>query len=178
MLKMISIGGGVIVVVIAAVLVYAATKPDTFRVERATSIKATPEAIFALINDFHNFPDWSPYEKLDPDMKRSYSGAVDGKGAVYVWDSNGKAGTGRMEIADTAPPSKVTINLDFSKPFVAHNIVEFTLEPRGESTLVTWAMQGPVPYVAQIMHVIFNMDRMIGGDFETGLANLKRLTER
>src|SRR5687768_11735358 len=167
----------VVVVLLVAVLVYAATKPDTFRVRRATSINAPPEKIFALINDYHSWGSWSPYEKLDPTMKRTYSGAANGRGAVYEWEGNSKAGKGRMEITDTAPPSKVVINLDFVKPFEAHNIVEFTLEPAGHSTHVAWAMHGPTPYVAKIMHVFLNMDKMVGKDFETGLANMKAAAE-
>ena len=175
MLKIIAL---VIVVLIAALLVFAATKPDTFRVQRSASIKAPPEKIFPLINDFHSWGAWSPYEKLDPTMKRTYSGAASGKGAVYEWESNGKAGVGRMEITNTSPPSQVTINLDFVKPFEAHNIAEFTLETQGDSTNVTWAMRGPLPYIAKVMHVIFNMDSMVGKDFETGLANLKTVAEK
>ncbi|MEA2781347.1 MAG: hypothetical protein QOK29_2891 [Rhodospirillaceae bacterium] len=166
-----------LVVVIAAVLGLAANRPDTFRVQRATTIKAPPETIFALINDFHRFGDWSPYEKLDPGMKRTYSGSASGRGAAYAWESNGKAGAGRMEIADTSPPSAVTINLDFTKPLEAHNIVEFHLEPQGDSTNVTWAMHGPAPYIAKVMHLLFDMDSMVGKDFETGLANLKTISE-
>jgi len=167
----------VVVVLIVAVLVYAATKPDLFRVRRATNIKAPPEKIFALINDYHRWVAWSPYEKLDPAMRRTYSGAASGTGAVYEWEGNSKAGKGRMEITDTAPPSKVVIKLDFVKPFEAHNIVEFTMEPTGASTNVTWDMHGPSSYLAKVMHVFFNMDRMVGKDFETGLANLKALAE-
>lgn len=167
-----------LVVGIGAVLAFAATKPDTFRVERRTSIKAPPEKIFAFLNDFHRYEAWSPYEKLDPAMKRTYSGTANGRGAVYVWESNGKAGVGRMEIADASPPSKVRINLDFVKPFEASNVVEFTLEPRGDLTNVTWAMHGPSPFFAKVMHVFFNMDSMVGKDFETGLANLKALMEK
>jgi uncharacterized protein YndB with AHSA1/START domain len=167
----------VVVVLIVAVLVYAATKPDIFRVRRATNIKAPPEKIFALINDYHRWVAWSPYEKLDPAMRRTYSGAASGTGAVYEWEGNSKAGKGRMEITDTAPPSKVVIKLDFVKPFEAHNIVEFTMDPTGASTNVTWDMHGPSPYLAKVMHVFFNMDRMVGKDFETGLANLKALAE-
>jgi uncharacterized protein YndB with AHSA1/START domain len=168
----------VLVVGVAAILALAATKPDTFRVQRATNIKAPPEKIFALLDDFHRYQSWSPYEKLDPAMKRTYSGAGNGKGAVYAWESDGKAGVGRMEIVEASSPSKVTINLDFVKPFEAHNVVEFTLEPRGQSTDVTWAMRGSSPFLAKVMHVFFNMDRMVGEDFETGLANLKALAER
>jgi hypothetical protein len=167
-----------LVVSLAGILVFAAFKPDTFRVQRATSVKASPDKIFPLIADFHRWGAWSPYEKLDPAMKRTFSGAANGKGAVYEWDSDGKAGKGRMEITDAPAPSRVAIKLDFFKPFEAHNIAEFTLEPRGETTDVTWAMYGPHLYVAKIMSVFFNMDSMIGKDFETGLANLKALAEQ
>ena len=174
MIKIIAL---VIVVLVVAVLIYAATKPDTFRVQRATRINAPPEKIFALINDYHRWGSWSPYEKLDPDMKRTYSGAANGTGAVYEWEGNSKAGKGRMEIADSVPPSQVAIKLDFVKPFEAHNLVQFTLQPTGPSTDVTWAMQGPSPYMMKLMHVFINMDRMVGKDFETGLANLKAVAE-
>jgi carbon monoxide dehydrogenase subunit G len=170
--------GIIVVLLIAAVLAFAATKPDSFRVQRAASIKAPPEKIFPFINDLRNFGAWSPYEKKDPAMKRSFSGPASGKGAVYEWDGDKNVGQGRMEIADTAPPSKVTIKLDFVRPFEAHNLVEFTLAPKGDSTDVTWAMQGPAPYVAKLMHVFFDMDSMVGKDFETGLANLKSITEK
>ncbi len=178
MVKTIAIVIAVLVVVpLAAVLIFAATKPDTFRVQRATSIKAPPEKIFPLIADFRGWGAWSPYEKLDPAMKRTFSGAANGKGAVYEWDSDGKAGKGRMEITDAPAPSKMTIKLDFFKPFEAHNIAEFTLEPRGDTTDLTWGMYGPSLYIAKVMGVFFNMDRMIGTDFETGLANLKARAE-
>ena len=179
MVKTIAIVIAVLVVVpLAAILIFAATKPDTFRVQRATSIKAPPEKIFPLIADFHGWGAWSPYEKLDPAMKRTYSGAANGKGAVYEWDSDGKAGRGRMEIADTSAPSKVAIKLDFFKPFETHNMVEFTMEPKGDTTNVTWAMHGPNLYIGKVMSIFFNMDNMIGKDFETCLANMKALAEQ
>jgi len=127
MLKTITI---IVVVLIAALLVYAATRPDTFRVKRATNIKAPPEKIFALINDFHSWGSWSAYEQKDPAMKRTYSGAANGEGAVYEWEGDKNVGKGRMEIAETSPPSKVMIKLDFIKPFETHNIAEFTMEPK------------------------------------------------
>lgn len=111
-------------------------------------------------------------------MKRTYSGAANGKGAMYAWEGSGKAGIGRMEIAETSPASKITLNLDFVKPFEVHNIIDFTLEPTGDSTNVTWAMHGHSPYLAKVMHVFFDMDSMVGKDFETGLANLKALVEK
>jgi uncharacterized protein YndB with AHSA1/START domain len=168
----------IVVVLIVAVLVFAATKPDTFRVQRATSINAPPEKIFALINDLQSWGAWSPWEKMDPAMKRTYSGATSGKGAVYEWEGNHEVGKGRMEITDTSPPSKVVIKLDFIKPFEAHNIAEFTLEAKGDSTNVTWAMHGPNPYIAKVIHIFFSMDSMVGKQFETGLANLKTIAEK
>lgn len=169
---------GLLAVAIVGVLVAASTKPDDFRIQRSASITAPPEKIFPLINDFRAFGSWSPYEKLDPAMKRSYTGAAAGKGAVYAWEGDGQAGAGRMEITESASPSRIALNLDFTKPFEAHNIVEFTLEPRGGATIVTWAMHGPTPFLAKVMHVFINFDRMVGADFETGLANLKTLAER
>jgi carbon monoxide dehydrogenase subunit G len=175
---MIKIVAVVIVVLVAAVLILAATKPDIFRVQRAASIKAPPEKIFAFINDFKRWGDWSPWEKKDPAMKRTYGATTSGKGAKYAWEGNKDVGQGSMEIADSSPPSKLTLKLDFVKPFEGHNIVEFTLAPMGDATNVTWAMQGDTPYFAKIIHVFINMDRMVGKDFETGLANLKAVAEK
>ncbi len=169
---------GLLAVAIVVVLALASTKPDVFRIQRSTGIKAPPEKIFALINDFRSFGAWSPYERLDPAMKRSYTGAAAGKGAVYAWESGGKAGIGRMEITESSPPSRIALNLDFTKPFEAHNIVEFTLEPKGDTTILTWAMHGPTPLLGKVMHVFIDFDRMVGTDFETGLANLKALAEK
>ena len=178
MLKILGIVAVVVAVSVVAVLVYAATQPDTFRVQRTTSIKAPPEKIFATLNDFHSWGAWSPYETKDPAMRRTYSGTTKGKGAVYEWDGDKNVGKGRMEITESSPPSKVALNLNMIKPFEAHNVVEFTLEPQGDATRVTWAMNGRTPYIAKIVHVFMNVDRMVGDDFETGLANLKTLAER
>lgn len=167
----------IVLFVVAAVLIYAASKPDTFRVQRTTNVAALPEKIFPHINDFHRWPAWSPWEKLDPRMKRIHSGATDGLGAVYEWDGNKDVGTGRSEIVATIPSSRVLIKLDFLKPFEAHNTAEFTLAPHGGSTEVTWAMYGPQPYMAKVMSLFFSMDKMVGGQFEQGLTNLKTLTE-
>ena len=168
----------VIVVLVAGVLGFAATKPDTFSVQRSTRIKAPPEKIFAVLNDFHRWTDWSPWEKLDPAMKRTQSGAASGKGAVYEWDGNSKAGAGRMEIIESTAASKVGIQLDFIKPFEGHNSAEFNLTPEADATRVTWVMHGPTPFVSKVMQVFVSMDTLIGKDFEEGLANLKALTER
>jgi uncharacterized protein YndB with AHSA1/START domain len=166
---------GLLAVVIAVVLILALTKPDTFRVERTTSIKAPPEKIFPLLNDFQSWSAWSPYEKKDPAMKRTFSGPPSGKGAIYEWDGDKSVGQGRMEIMRSTPPSNVTLDLDFVKPFEAHNTVVFTLAPQGDSTTVTWAMQGPANFISKVMQVFINMDKMVGTDFEAGLANLKAL---
>jgi hypothetical protein len=175
MLKTIGI---IVAVAIVAVLVMAGFQPDRFRVQRATRIDAPPEKIFALVNDFHRWGSWSPYEKLDPGIKRSFSGADSGVGAVYEWAGSSKAGQGRMEITEAPAPSRVAIKLDFLKPFEAHNVATFTLEPQGGATNVTWAMDGPTPYMAKVIHLFFDMDRMVGRDFETGLSNLKAVAER
>lgn len=142
MLKLILI---LVVVLILAVLALAASKPGQFRVQRATTIKAPPEKIFPLLNDFHNWASWSPWEKLDPTMTRTYSAPASGKGAVYQWEGKGSVGAGRMEITDSSPSSRLLIQLDFLKPFAAHNTTKYTLEPHGGSTTVTWAMYGPAP---------------------------------
>ena len=167
-----------VVLAIAIILILAAAKPDRFSVQRATTVKAPPERIFPLINDFHQWATWSPYENKDPAMKRSYSGTASGKGAVYAWEGNKNVGSGRMEILDASAPAKIVIKLDFFTPFEGHNTAEFTMLPQGDATNVTWLMYGPLPFMGKIMHVFINMDRMVGKDFEIGLANLKRVTEK
>jgi len=167
-----------VAIAIAIVLVLAATKPDTFSVRRVTTVRAPPEKIFPLINDFHQWGTWSPWEEKDPAMKRTYSGTGSGKGAVYAWDGNKNVGTGRMEILEVSAPSKIVIKLDFFKPFEAHNTAEFTMLPQGDATSLTWLMHGPAPFMSKVMQVFMNMDKMIGKDFEAGLAKLKKLTER
>src|SRR6202158_6037537 len=134
MFEIIAIIAVVLALAMAIVLILAATKPDTFRVQRATTVKAPPERIFSLINDFRQWGTWSPYETKDPAMKRSYSGAESGKGAVYAWDGNNNVGSGRMEILDTSTPTKIVIKLDFFKPFEGHNNAEFTMLPQGDAT--------------------------------------------
>lgn len=178
MLKMFAYAAAIVVVAIAGILIYAATRPDTFRVQRSASIKAPPDRIFALINDLHAWGAWSPYEKKDPAMKRTFAGASAGKGAVYEWDGDKNVGKGRMEIIEAVPPSKVVIKLDFIKPFEGHNTAEFTLEPKGDGTTVTWAMFGPSPLMMKVMGLFMNMDNMIGNDFAAGLANLKAVAEK
>jgi hypothetical protein len=175
MLKTIGI---VVVVAIAVLLLYATTRPDRFHVQRTVTINAAPDAIFAHINDLHAWEAWSPYMKLDPAMKMSYSGAASGASAAYEWQGNSKVGAGRVTIADTTPPSKVAIKLDMLKPFASSNDVTFTLQPRGAATEVTWAMDAPNNLISKLMSVFINMDTMVGGQFEEGLTNLKVLAEK
>ena len=174
MLKLILIA---VAVAIAAVLVLAAAKPDTFRVQRTASIKAPPEKIFPLIDNLRDNAKWSPYYKKDPAMKGAYRGPESGSGAQFDFDGNKDVGSGRVTITDSAPPGNVTMRLQMFKPFAADNVVEFTLAPRGETTDVTWAMQGKLPYLAKIVHLFLDVDSMVGRDFEAGLANLKAIVE-
>lgn len=162
---------------IAAVGALAAFRPNAFRVERRARINASPERVFTLLSDFHQWPAWSPWERLDPAMTRTHSGAERGRGAVYAWEGNKKVGKGRMEIIELVTPQKVAITLDFFAPWEAHNTTEFTLAPSGSATDVTWAMYGPSPFMMRVMGIFMPMDKMIGKDFEAGLANLKRAAE-
>jgi uncharacterized protein YndB with AHSA1/START domain len=167
----------VVVVLIALLLIYAATRPAAFRVERSVIINAPPEKIFPLINDFREWEPWSPWEKVDPAVKRSYSGAASGEGAIYEWSGNKNIGQGRMEIVESSPASKIKLKIDFIKPFEAHNTIEFTLVPQGNSTRVTQAMYGPSPFISRLMGIFCSMDKMVGRKYEEGLANLKALSE-
>jgi uncharacterized protein YndB with AHSA1/START domain len=178
MLKILAIVAACVGVLVIAVLVYAATEPDTFQVKRSATIKAPPSKIYPLINDYRQWAAWSPYENKDPQMKRTFGPVTSGKGATYAWEGDSNVGAGNMVIADAAPPSKIMIKLNMVKPISASNDVAFTLVPQGDSTTVTWDMQGQVPYFAKIIHVFLDMDKMVGGDFEVGLANLKTVAEK
>src|ERR1700688_1691711 len=177
MLEIIAIIAAVLAIAIVIVLILASTKPATFSVRRSAVVQAPAEAVFPLINNFHQWAKWSPWENKDPAMKRDYSGAESGAGAVYAWDGNKNVGSGRMEILDASAHSKIQIKLDFFTPFEGHNTAEFTMLPQGDGTILTWLMYGPAPFMAKIMHVFMNIDNMVGRDFEIGLANLKKLTE-
>src|SRR3954465_11350318 len=168
----------VFAIAIAVVLIVAATRPATLRVQRDATIKAPPEGIFPLISDFHQWRNWSPHEQKDPAMKRSYSGAERGKGAVYAWDGDKNVGSGRMEILEASAPQKIVIKLDFFTPFEGHNTAEFTMLPQGDGTHVTWLMHGPARFMTKLIQIFMNLDNMIGKDFEAGLANLKTITEK
>jgi uncharacterized protein YndB with AHSA1/START domain len=168
----------VIAVAIAAVLIIAATRADKFSVQRAATINAPAEKVFPLIADFHEWRKWSPWEDRDPDLKRSYSGNERGKGAIYAWDGNKNVGSGRMEILEANAPSLVKIQLDFLKPFEAHNIAEFTMLPQGSATNLIWVMSGPAPFMSKVMQVFMSFDKMVGKDFEAGLAKIKSNAEK
>ena len=163
-----------LIVVICAI---AATKPPTFRVARSAQINASADKIFPVINEFPRWANWSPYEKRDPNMKKTHSGSANGVGAIYEWDGNNKVGKGRMEILESSAPSKIIVKLDFEKPFVAHNTAEFTLQTVDGVTTVTWAMNGDSPFMHKVMGLFIDMDKMIGNDFAAGLANLKSIIE-
>lgn len=171
------IAGILVVVVVASVLLFAATRPDTYGVERVTTIDARPEKIFPLLIDFRQWPRWSPFEALDPTMQRNYSGAATGIGAVYDWDGNSQAGKGRMEIVGATPPTSLTVHVDFVKPFAAHNVNQFTLDPEGGTTRATWSMRGTQPFMLKAMSIFISPDRLLGKHFGTGLANLKAVAE-
>lgn len=168
----------ILAIVVVGVLIIASTKPDTFRVERRIAIKAPPEKVFALINDFHAWPLWSPWEKKDPALKRTYSGASAGKGSIYAWEGNSQVGKGRMEITESTPSSRILIALDFIAPFEAHNTADFMLTPESGGTTVVWAMYGPAIFMSKVMTTFISMDKMVGKDFEQGLANMKAAAEK
>ena len=175
MLKIIVI---VIVLAVVALLVYAAMQPADFRIERSTTVKAPPERIYPLIADLRAWGPWSPWEKKDPAMKRTFSGPDSGVGAAYGWEGDKNVGTGKMTILEATAPGKVVIKLEFLKPFEATSTAEFTLQPQGDATAITWAMAGKNNFLAKVMCVFMNMDKMVGTDFEAGLAGLKALAEK
>lgn len=175
MIKKIALG---VVAILLIILAMAAMKPDTYSVRRSITIKAPPEKIAALITDFRQWGAWSPWEKLDPAMKRTFSGAPSGKGAIYEWVGNKDVGRGRMEIVDASTPAKTVVKLVFYEPFESHNTTEFTLAPQDGSTTVTWDMTGPMLFISKVISVFASMDTMIGTDFEKGLASMKAAAEK
>lgn len=177
MLRKLAIAAVAFAVIVAGVLAYAATQPDDFRVARTASIKAPPERIHPLVNDLRRHGEWSPWETKDPGMKRSYSGATSGKGAVYEWDGNSEIGAGRMTIAESSL-QRVVFDMHFLRPFDSRSTAEIALQPRGETTDVTWSIYGPQAFIGKVMCLFFSMDTMIGQEFESGLARLKAVAER
>jgi ribosome-associated toxin RatA of RatAB toxin-antitoxin module len=165
----------VISLAFVAVLSIAATRPPAYHVERSVSTAAPPQQVFDLINDLHRFPEWSPWQKLDPNMKVTYEGPATGAGASYSWE--GKAGVGRMTTTEATPHRSITQKLEILKPFKSEASVRFTIEPEGDGSRVTWAMDGNYDFVSKVMCLFVSMDSMLGKDFETGLANLRQVTE-
>lgn len=161
----------IVIAVLAAFLAYAKTRPNAFRVERSLDIQAPSSKIYPFISDFHGWRSWSPWENLDPDLKRTYVGD-----SIYEWEGK-KAGKGRMEITHASPDWHILIRLDFIKPFEGHNTAEFTLTPTANVTTVKWAMYGPTTFIGKVMSVFVPMEKFIGPQFEQGLANLKRAAE-
>ncbi len=167
----------VIVVGIAFILGYVGTRPDTFRYERSVIINTPAEKIFGLINDFNQWKLWSPYEQKDPAMKRTFGAITSGVGGNYAWDGNNEVGAGRMEILESNVPSLIKIKLEFFRPLKAINTAEFTLKKVDSGVEVRWAMYGDANFISKLMGLFFNVDAMVGKDFEQGLSELKRKSE-
>ena len=167
----------IVLVIIGVILALAASKPNDFSVQRTTHIATSPDRIFPHLVDFRRWGTWSPWEQMDPAMRKTYSGAATGTGSVYEWQGNSKVGQGRMEMTEVTPLNALTVKLDFLKPFEAHNTARFTLTPAAGGTDVTWSMFGPSPFVTKVMGVFMNMDNLVGKDFERGLASLKTVAE-
>jgi hypothetical protein len=154
-----------------------ALQPSEFRIARSATIAAPAPPLFQQVNDFHNWQHWSPWEGRDPAMKRAFEGAPAGAGAVYRWDGNKEVGTGSMTITESRPSELVRIRLEFLKPFRATSTAEFTFKPQGDGTAVTWSMTGHNNLMAKALHLFLNMDKMVGDDFERGLAQMKQIAE-
>jgi uncharacterized protein YndB with AHSA1/START domain len=166
-----------LVVLVAGFAAFVATRPATFHIERTATVKAPADVVFAEVADFHKWPDWSPWDKLDPTMKKTFSGPPAGAGASYAWVGNDKVGEGNMSIVAAQPNDKITIRLEFVKPWKAVNTTLFTFKPSGDSTSVTWAMDGENDFMGKAFSVFMNMDQMVGGDFEKGLAALDTVAQ-
>lgn len=169
--------GVAVVAAIALALVVVARRPDTFRIARSTVVNAPAEEIFPLINDLHLWQKWSPYEKRDPNMKRTYDGPQLGVGSSYAWAGNRQIGEGRLTIVESKPSERIAIKLEFFKPWKGTNRAEFTMKPSSNGTSVSWEMTGQQHFMCKLFSLFMNMDEMIGKDFESGLAELKRKAE-
>jgi polyketide cyclase/dehydrase/lipid transport protein len=179
MIKKILLGAVIVVVVIIAVCVaVVAMQPAHYRVERSATMNAPALVVFAQVNDFHKWEAWSPWARLDPNMKTTYEGAPSGNGAVYAWTGNNDVGEGRMTILDSKPGEAIKIKLEFLKPFAATSATVFSFKPQGNQTSVTWTMDGDNNFIGKAMCLVMNMDKMVGGDFEKGLAQMKTIAEK
>ncbi len=168
----------VLVVIVLAAVLFISSRPARYHIERSTTVAAAPEVVYAQVVDFHRWAEWSPWEKLDPTMTKTFSGAASGAGAVYDWSGTGRSGQGRMTILDAQPASKVDIKLEFIKPFAATCTTAFALAPDGAGTRVTWTMDGTNDFMGKTMCLFVDMDKSVGGDFERGLATLKAVAEK
>jgi len=166
-----------VAVIVVVFIVVVAMQPSVFRVARSATISAPPPAVFAQVNDFHKWEAWNPWGKIDPAMKQTYEGAPAGPGAIYTWVGNKNVGEGRMTLTESRPSDLIRIKLEFFKPFAGTNIAEFTFKPAGNQTAVTWSMTGKNNFMAKAIHLFMNMDKMIGGQFEMGLAQMKSIVE-
>ena len=174
MIQIILIALAAIVLVFVAIV---AIQPSEFRIARTATISAPAPAVFAQVNDFHKWEEWSPWEKVDPALKRTYEGAPAGTGAIYSWAGNNQIGEGRMTITESRPSDLIRIKLEFLKPFAATHTAEFTFKPEGDQTAVTWSMTGKNKFIAKGIGLLMNMDKMIGGQFERGLVQMKSVVE-
>jgi uncharacterized protein YndB with AHSA1/START domain len=168
----------VLILIVIVVLLLASKSSDTFHIERSLVIEAPAESLFPLINDFHEWAKWSPYEKIDAHMEKSFSGSESGVGAIYTWDGNLRAGAGRMEILESASPQRLVMKLDMTRPVAGQNTVTFFFHADRSGTEVVWAMDGKYAFLSKVVGVFFNMDRVIGSDFEVGLIKLKEICEK
>jgi uncharacterized protein YndB with AHSA1/START domain len=164
-------------VIIVGLVIVIAMQPADFRIERSTMIAAPPEVVFAQVNDFHAWQDWSPWAKLDPAAKNTYEGPAAGNDAVFMWSGNNEVGEGKMTIVESKPNELVRIKLEFIRPFAATNTAEFNFKPEAEGTAVTWSMYGPNNFMSKAIHLVMDMDKMVGSDFEKGLADMKSKAE-
>jgi uncharacterized protein YndB with AHSA1/START domain len=165
-----------LVLLVLVFLAFVATRPSSFTITRSRTLSASPQVVFSYLNDFHRWPDWSPWEKLDPAMKREHGGSPAGPGATYFWSGNSDVGEGRMTITESTPGKNVTLRLEFIEPFAATNMTAFDLVPSGSGTAVTWTMKGEHNFMGKAFSVFMDMDQLVGGDFERGLANLDQVS--
>lgn len=177
MLRLLGVLALLLVLGIAGLFAVAATRPDSFQVSRTLPVQAPPEKVYPLINDLRAFNSWNPFVRSDPAPQLSYSGPASGPGARNAFGP-GKGGTGTLTIVEAEAPTKVVMSLDMTQPMAARNRVVFSLEPQGGMTLVTWTLAGNTPLVGKVLHLVIDMDKMVGGQFEAGLADLKALAEK
>jgi Polyketide cyclase / dehydrase and lipid transport len=163
--------------IVLILVIVVAMQPSEFRIARTAAFAAPAPAVFAQVNDFHNWDAWSPWAKLDPAAQATFEGAPAGTGAIFKWSGNKKVGQGSMTITESRPHDLVRIKLEFLRPFKATNTAEFTFQPEGSKTVVTWSMSGRNNFMSKVFCLCVNMDKMVGGEFEKGLANMKAIVE-